>query len=449
MAGPSRAWTSTRAPRARGQGQVQPAAPDAPGRPPGRRRDRVRPGPDATGDKPRPASRSSTAWQSAAGEQPHIPGIEAVQGHAHGHGLAVAQRAPGCLLQGNGRSNGRNPGAGPNPARRDRRRRPCVPCAAARQRSTATATAAASRAARRGASATRRRKKSRSRTRATLDRLGQAGPDLAAGRLASRSRFVHTPRTRRERAQVVLAAKGVDAVFEPHSGIVLGQHRGRQPHQAHAPVGRAAPQARGIQDRPAADGHDKGLAAQPAPEGQVPDGLDHGEVRLGRLAAGNDQGFCDQAQPVAVGGQIGVHSAEQPGIGRGQTASTTRPRRCGPGTGPVEHAGEHVVGRIEDVSGKMHGKGEGIRRRVARSWWSWNLVRLKYRARPRHSRFGRLLPVVAGPGQDARPPAPPATTGCSRRHPPSVSGRPAKTPFGGRPLPRHSPPTPSKRAVDR
>jgi hypothetical protein len=66
-----------------------------------------------------------------------------------------------------------------------------------------------------------------------------------------------------ERAEEVLLAVGVDAVFYPHSGVVLAEHGGRHAHHAQAAVRRRGGVADHVLKRAAADDYHRALSIEP------------------------------------------------------------------------------------------------------------------------------------------------------------------------------------------
>ena len=69
--------------------------------------------------------------------------------------------------------------------------------------------------------------------------LGQAAAPLAVGQCVEEAEVVHYGVGRREGAQEVLFAEGVDAVLHPHGRIVLRERGGRHPDEPHPQRGGA------------------------------------------------------------------------------------------------------------------------------------------------------------------------------------------------------------------
>ena len=107
-----------------------------------------------------------------------------------------------------------------------------------------------------------------------LDRLGHPGPPVAIGQRRQERRVVDHRERRRERAEIVLLAEGVDAVLDAHRRVVLRQHRRRQAHQADAAMRRRRGIAGRIEHRAAADGDDVGVAADAAVVDRAVDRVD-------------------------------------------------------------------------------------------------------------------------------------------------------------------------------
>ena len=122
-----------------------------------------------------------------------------------------------------------------------------------------------------------------------LHRFRNPAAPIAVGERRQEAEVVDHGERRRERAQVVLLPVGVDAVLHADRRIILRQHRRRHANQAHAAVRGRRGKTRDVEDRPAADGHEIGMAAEPGAVDRLEDTLGVPRFGLDLLAAGDHE----------------------------------------------------------------------------------------------------------------------------------------------------------------
>ena len=123
---------------------------------------------------------------------------------------------------------------------------------------------------------------------------------------------------RRERADEILFAEGVDAVFHADAGIGLAQGRRGNAHVAHAAMRGGGGKTGDVQQRAAADGNQIRMPVNVVP---VNVRMDFGDVNggiFGTFAAFDDERRADEFQAVGVGGKIIFNPARKVGLGLGE-----------------------------------------------------------------------------------------------------------------------------------
>jgi len=95
-----------------------------------------------------------------------------------------------------------------------------------------------------------------------LDRFDDAGPQVTRRQGIEKGEIVDHRIRGGESAEKVLAAKGIDPVFDSDPGIVLAENGGGNAHQAQATVGGGRRKTDRIEHRAAADGKNERLAAE-------------------------------------------------------------------------------------------------------------------------------------------------------------------------------------------
>ena len=137
-----------------------------------------------------------------------------------------------------------------------------------------------------------------------LDRLGHAGDAIARVQRAQEVGVVEHRERRREGADEVLDPERVDAVLHADARVVLRQDRGRHAHMAHAAMGGRRDEAHHVEERPAADRDDVGMAVDAQLQQAVLQPGHQLGVVLDLLAADDDLGGREQLQ--AGGVMLGV-----------------------------------------------------------------------------------------------------------------------------------------------
>jgi len=96
-----------------------------------------------------------------------------------------------------------------------------------------------------------------------LDRLGNTGPLVAFRKGSEKIKVIDYGARGGKSPEKILPAKSVNAVLDPNAGVILGQHRSRQPDQPNAAMGGGSRIPNHIQHCPTSHGNDKGMTAEP------------------------------------------------------------------------------------------------------------------------------------------------------------------------------------------
>ena len=144
-----------------------------------------------------------------------------------------------------------------------------------------------------------------------LHRLRQPAAPVAIRQRRQEARIVDDGERRREGAEVVLLAEGVDAVLDADRRIVLRQHRRRKPDQANPAVRHRRRVAHDVEHRAAADRGHVGVPVERGIVDRLQDQLRGGRVVLRLFAAGDDEHRRGQLQRAAMRGAIAPNRLAQ------------------------------------------------------------------------------------------------------------------------------------------
>lgn len=150
-----------------------------------------------------------------------------------------------------------------------------------------------------------------------FDGFHVAGPLVALGQGFEKFEVVDDSEGRREGADEILFAEGVDAVFYADAGIILAQGGGGDANVPHAAMRGGRREANHIEERTAADGDDEGMAVDME---TIDLGVNFGDVKVGvfgAFSAFENDGRTNQAQAF-VGAEISLDIAGEERLGLGE-----------------------------------------------------------------------------------------------------------------------------------
>ena len=144
-----------------------------------------------------------------------------------------------------------------------------------------------------------------------LHGLRHAAALFALGQHVEERRVVDHREWRREGAEQVLEAEGIDGVLHADAGVVLGQHRGRAADMAHAAMEDRRREADRVEHGAAAD-RDRERLPVDLPRGQVPQHvLDIVVLVLHRLAARHHDDVAGERHRRGVRGGVARDARQQ------------------------------------------------------------------------------------------------------------------------------------------